>query len=188
MNTTPVSLLERLRQPAERAAWTRFLQLYTPLLFYWARRMGMAEPDAADLVQDVFTLLVQKLPEFTYDRHKSFRAWLKTVAVNRWRDMRRRRQTALPGGGAAPVEELAVPSSATQLFEAEYQQYLLGRAVELMQTDFQPSTWKACWAVVVEGKPAAQAAAELGLTVEAVYAARSRVLRRLRQELSGLLE
>jgi RNA polymerase sigma-70 factor (ECF subfamily) len=74
------------------------------------------------------------------------------------------------------------------LFEAEYQQYLVGRAVELMQTDFQPSTWKACWAVVVEGKPAAQVAADLGLTVEAVYAARSRVLRRLRQELSGLLE
>src|SRR5438552_1694044 len=66
MHTTSISLLERIRQPAEREAWGRFVELYTPLLYYWACRLGMQESDAADLVQDVFAVLVQKLPVFTY--------------------------------------------------------------------------------------------------------------------------
>ena len=76
---TPASLLERLRQPAPESARTRFVQLYTPLLFFWARRLGLRDADAADLVQDVLTLLVRNLPEFSYDRNRSFRAWLRTV-------------------------------------------------------------------------------------------------------------
>src|SRR5437763_16387468 len=104
MNTTPASLLERLRRPAEEAAWVRFVELYTPLLFYWARRVGLREPDAADLVQDVFALLVQKLPEFRYDRHKSFRAWLRTVTLNRWRQTQRRQTPA-------PLPEEALPDA-----------------------------------------------------------------------------
>src|SRR5207249_3220077 len=84
------SLLERLRQPAGRAAWDRFVELYTPMLYAWTRRLGLQPPDAADIVQDVFTILVQKLPGFQYDPHKSFHAWLKTVLMNRWKDKLRR--------------------------------------------------------------------------------------------------
>ena len=76
MSKTPASLLDRLRRPAQPEAWRRFVELYTPLLYYWARCVGPASPEAADLVQDVFVVLLQKLPEFTYDRHRSFRAWL----------------------------------------------------------------------------------------------------------------
>ena len=79
MNTTSFSLLERLRQPSDSAAWDRFVELYTPLLFYWGRRAGLQSADAADLVQDVFEVLLRKLPEFQYDRQKSFRSWLRTV-------------------------------------------------------------------------------------------------------------
>src|SRR5438552_17277524 len=81
MYTTPVSLLERLHQPAADEAWQRFVKLYTPLLYHWACRVGLQGADAADLVQDVLTLLVQKLPEFKYDSQKSFRAWLRTVML-----------------------------------------------------------------------------------------------------------
>src|SRR5688572_20304611 len=88
---TPASLLERLRQPAEQQAWSRFVRLYTPLLYSWARRLGLQPEDASDLVQDVLTLLVQKLPEFHYDRHKRFRGWLWTVTLNRFRENHRRR-------------------------------------------------------------------------------------------------
>src|SRR5262245_11991856 len=94
MHTTSISLLERVRQPTEREAWTRFVELYTPLLYYWACRLGMQEPDAADLVQDVFTVLVQKLPSFSYDASKSFRSWLRTITYNKWRDFQRRRAAA----------------------------------------------------------------------------------------------
>jgi RNA polymerase sigma-70 factor (ECF subfamily) len=188
MTDTPISLLQRLREPDSQAAWERLVDLYSPLIYLWACRIGLQAQDAADLVQDVLLTLVQKLPEFQLDPGKNFRAWLKTVTLNRWRDLRRRKLAALPSGQAAHLEDVPVPDSATALFEGEYQQYLVGRAVDIMQTDFQPATWKACWSVVVEGKPAAQVAAELGLTVEAVYAARARVLRRLRQELAGLLD
>src|SRR4051812_43390198 len=77
--STPATLLERLRHHGEREAWTRFVRLYTPLLFYWAQRAHLNEHDAADLVQDVFALLLQKLPAFAYRKEKSFRCWLRTV-------------------------------------------------------------------------------------------------------------
>ncbi len=89
MTKTPSSLLERLRQPFEPEAWARFVSLYTPLIYSWGRRVGLQESDAADLVQDVFVTLLQVLPTFTYDRHHSFRRWLWTVAINKWRKDRK---------------------------------------------------------------------------------------------------
>ncbi len=86
------------------------------------------------------------------------------------------------------MDEPSGPGDAEGAWEAEYRELLVARALELMQDEFQPATWKACWEVVVAGRPAAEVAAELGLTIGAVYAAKSRVLRRLRRELDGLLE
>jgi RNA polymerase sigma-70 factor (ECF subfamily) len=186
--TPTASLFLRLKEPDPIEAWERLVDLYTPLIYLWACRMGLQTSDASDLVQEVLLTLVEKLPVFSLEPGKSFSAWLKTVTVNRWRDLLRRRQAALPGSSPIPVEEITASDDANALFEWEYRQYLVGRAVHVMQCDFQPSTWKACWAMVVEGTPAAQVARELGLTVAAVYAARSRVLRRLRQELAGMLE
>jgi RNA polymerase sigma-70 factor, ECF subfamily len=188
MHTTSVSLLERLRQPQAQAAWERFVDLYTPLLFYWARRAGLREPDAADLVQDVFAVLVQKLPEFHYDRSRSFRSWLHTVLLNKWRELRRGRPL-MPQPGSASLDGLTSPEDLIAEFdEAEFRHHLLMRAMQLMQADFQPATWKACWEHVVCDRPAEEVARELHLTVNAVYLAKSRVLRRLRQELEGLLD
>jgi RNA polymerase sigma-70 factor (ECF subfamily) len=187
MHTTPVSLLERVRKAGEQQAWARLVEMYTPLLFYWARRMGLQESDAADLVQDVFTLLVHKLPEFVYDPHKSFRNWLRTILHNKWRDQLRR--AAVPARQDSGLAEQADSTDALKdLWEKEYRELLVARALDLMQNEFQPTTWQACWETVVSGRPAAEVAKALGLTVDAVYAAKSRVLRRLRQELEGLLD
>jgi RNA polymerase sigma-70 factor (ECF subfamily) len=188
MHTTSISLLERVRRPMDREAWARFVDLYTPLLYYWACRLGMQEPDAADLVQDVFTILVQKLPTFTYDDGKSFRAWLRTITYNKWRDFQRHRAAAPDAPQAVSLPDLPAPDTGDSFWEEEYRQHLVGRALELMQREFQPTTWKACWECVVEGRPAAEVARDLGLGVEAVYTAKSRVLRRLRQELGGLFD
>jgi RNA polymerase sigma-70 factor (ECF subfamily) len=184
---TPASLLERLRQPAEQHAWARFVDLYTPLLYYWARRTGCPEPDAADLVQEVFLVLIRRLPAFTYDHHKSFRGWLRAITLNKWRDRRRRAGLPLEPGDPT-LAELPGPDGVDSFGEAEYRHYLVGRALELMRAEFQRTTWQACWESVVSGRPAAEVAAELGMSVDAVYAAKSRVLRRLRQELDGLWE
>jgi RNA polymerase sigma-70 factor (ECF subfamily) len=188
MHTTPPSLLQRLRQPGDERAWERFTELYTPLLYYWTRRLGLQPQDASDLVQDVFTLLVQKLPEFAYDRRRSFRSWLRTVILNKWRDRQRERvERPLPADAAA-FNGLAVPDPAPLLEETEYQQHLVRCALQVMQAEFQPVTWRACWEYVVAGRPPAEVAAELGVTVNSVYVAKSRVLTRLRQELEGLLD
>ena len=188
MESTSSSLLLRLRQPGEQAAWRCFVELYTPLLYYWACRMGLRGQDAADLVQDVFVTLVQKMPQFQYDAHKGFRPWLRTVAENRWRDALRKR-AALPRHAAdAALANAAVPAEAAALWDVEYRQHVLARAVQLMRSDFAEKTWKACWALVIDGKSGADVGRELGMTVEAVYAAKSRVMRRLRQELDGLLD
>src|SRR4051812_5537979 len=184
---TPASLLEQLRQPGQDQAWARFVDLYTPLLFYWARRRGCQEPEAADLVQEVLVLLVRKLPAFTYDPHESFRGWLRTLARNCWHNLRRRAE--VPRAEDAPaLDDLPAPDTDDPFWEAEYRQRLVGRALALMQAEFQPATWKACWECVVGGKPAAEVARELGMSTGAVYMAKSRVLSRLRQELHRLVD
>jgi RNA polymerase sigma-70 factor (ECF subfamily) len=81
-----------------------------------------------------------------------------------------------------------VPADVDRFWEEEYRQHLVGRALQLMQADFQPTTWKACWELVVAGKPAPRVAAELGITTGAVYAAKFRVLSRLREELRDLMD
>jgi RNA polymerase sigma-70 factor (ECF subfamily) len=189
MLSTHPSLLNQLRHASPGGvadpAWARFVRLYTPLLYAWVRRLGVQETDAADLVQEVFLTLVQKLPDFQYDARKSFRSWLRTIILNKWRDRCRRPWDA--GLGSA-VERLADTAGTDELAEDEYRRQLVGRAVHLMRTEFAPATWKACWEHVVAGRPAAEVAAELGICPGAVYVAKARVLRRLRDELAGLLE
>ncbi len=188
MTTTPASLLERLRDPAKEADWDHFVRLYSPLLCCWARRLGLNGADVADLVQDVFTILVRKLPAFRYDPNKRFRAWLWTITVNKCREKRRGKAADTLQAGEGDLARLAGPDSADAVDEAEYRQYLVRRALQLMQAKFQPATWRAFWECVAADRPAAEVAAELGLSVDAVYAAKSRVLRHLRRELDGLLE
>jgi RNA polymerase sigma-70 factor, ECF subfamily len=187
MHTTSASLIERLRRPAAHEAWVRFVKLYTPLLYTWAGRLGLAADDAADLVQEVLVLLVQKLPGFVYDPQQRFRGWLWTLTLNQCRAARRRR--ALPmETDPDRLAEVAIPEGAEGVDEAEYRHYIVGRVLRLMQGEFEENTWRAFWENVVEDRCAAEVAERLGLSVAAVYAAKSRVLRRLREELHLLLD
>jgi RNA polymerase sigma-70 factor (ECF subfamily) len=165
-----------------------FLELYTPVLYCWASRLGLQSSDAADLVQDVMVVLVRRLPEFKYESGKSFRAWLRTIMLNRWRDMERRAMVITQHTGHPAVGELQHPDPVIELAEAEYRELLVRRALELIQRDFKPATWKACWEQVVQGREAVEVARELGLSVNAAYVARSRVLRRLREYLAELID
>ena len=184
---TPASLLKRLRRPTDPAAWARFVELYTPLLYAWARRAGLQQADAADLVQDVLALLFQKLPEFAYDRRRSFRNWLYTVTLNKLRENRRRRGPVAVGDGTA-LADVAGPDELGALEEAEYRRHLVQQALHALRGEFPATTWKAFQEYVMAGQPAELVAAGLGLRVGTVYAAKSRVLTRLRCELDGLLD
>jgi RNA polymerase sigma-70 factor, ECF subfamily len=188
MDTTPATLLEQVRQPGNHAAWERFVRLYTPLLLGFARRQGLQDADAADLVQDIFIALVRAMPEFRYDANGSFRGWLGAFAWNRFRE-RIRRRVPQPAGDAHPAwEQLTANSPADAFDEAEYRSTLLSRGLALTRPEFSPAVWALFEATVLHGSPPAEAANRFGVTLNSIYLARSRVLRRLKEVLAGLLD
>ena len=192
MHTTSPTLLEKLREPNQGQAWGRFVELYTPLLLAWARRIGLQPQDAADLVQDVFATLVTQLPKFQYDpEKKNFRGWLRTVCFNKWRDRGRLKQhrmasadsselNALPsgrrgGGVLGPrARSASRPAGVEKLAGIAWQVHNADRADLLGAGGEQP--------------PAAEVARHFGVTENAVYIAKVRVLRRLREELGEFFE
>jgi RNA polymerase sigma-70 factor (ECF subfamily) len=192
MHTTSPSLLQKLRAPDQPRAWERFVQLYTPLLLTWGRKAGLQPQDAADLVQEIFATLVRQLPKFQYDPdRKNFRGWLRTICLNKWRDRGRRRAANMANAADADLADLPSPDSADAFWEQEHQAYLVRQALacfEELKSEFEPRTLQCCLEVVVHQRPVADVAAELGLSENAVYIAKLRVLRRLRDELAEFLD
>ena len=187
MATTSISLLQRV-QSNDSAAWMTLVALYTPLLRYWARRCGLEGGDADDLVQDVFLKAFEKLPSFAYDANRSFRAWLRTIAVNGCREHFRRKQVVGRGTGDAGLSGVTSDKELEDWWDQEHQQAILVRALELMKQEFEEKTWRACWELTVNERPVADVAKELEMTANACFLAKSRVLRRLRVLLDGLWE
>jgi len=181
MNASRPSLLQRLQQTSEQAAWERFVDLFSSPLFLWALRAGLQGPEAADLVRGTFSLVGRKLPEYRAGSPGGFRTWLRDLAHAQRRELIQKR----PAGGQAPA---AVPAAADAVWGAEYLPTILGPAIEALQAEFSPAERKACWSMTIEGRPVADVARELNLHPAAVYAAEARVLRGLRQELDGLLD
>jgi RNA polymerase sigma-70 factor (ECF subfamily) len=188
MDTTPASLLERLRQPNAPEAWEHFVKLYTPLLGRWAQRLGLQGQDAADLVQEVFLVLVRKLGDFQYNPQQRFRGWLWTITLNKHRELGRRRSLPMTPDSADILAELPGRDDRDAIDEAEYRHCLVQQGLQLIKDEFQPTTWQAFWQCAVAERRAAEVANELGLSENAVYLAKGRVLRRLRRELEGLLD
>jgi RNA polymerase sigma-70 factor, ECF subfamily len=189
MHPTSLSLLVRLQQEdAAPEAWARFTQLYAPLLFHWAKRLGLAASDAEDFVQDLLLHLLDKLDRFEHRGAGSFRGWLRQVATNKARERCRKRAAPAASGGTDHLRSFADDSADDPFWEVDYRRHLVARALEIMQAEFAPATWQACWQRVLEDRPAAEVAANLGLSEAAVYVYTGRVLRRLREELSGLLD
>lgn len=185
--STSSTLLQRAQQLGDQEAWKRLVDLYTPLLYSWTRRIGLKGDDARDVVQDVLVVLVKELPQFQYDPARgAFRSWLKTITRNRCREKFRDRLQAEPISDFARV--FSEVDALDDFWEREYQQLLIQRASELLQAEFEPTTWQAYWEYVVRRRSADEVAAEMGLTRNAVYLAKHRVLRRLREELKGLYD
>ena len=128
----------------------------------------MQNHDAADLVQDVLTILVQKLPAFRYEPNKRFRGWLWTVTLNTFR-MDRRRVGKLPEVETVALEQVR-GARWCRGHREDRVSTLSSRSAQLMQTEFQPTTWQACWEHVISDRPAAEVAAELGISACAVDA------------------
>jgi RNA polymerase sigma-70 factor (ECF subfamily) len=188
MDSTSVSLLQRLRDPSADGAWERFIELYTPLIFYWANQRGLATVDATDLVQDVLLTMVQRIGDFDPNGEGRFRGWLKTITVNRAADFRRAQKRRPEAVDATELLTVADFAESDFLDDTEYRRLLVNRTLELLRSAFQTTTWSLARAQLVEGKSARAASEAAGVTLSAAYVAKCRVLARLREELAGLLD
>ncbi len=182
------TLLERIRT-RQPDAWQRLVRLYGPVVYRWCRQLGVSHADAPDVVQEVFAGVAVNVEQFHREGPEdSFGAWLRTITQNKVCDHFRRRH-GLPdakGGTDAYRQVLDVPeppdSSSLLSTRLEMDQQFTQRVVEVVRAEFENHTWDAFWRIVVEGQSPAEVAQALGLSLPAVYQAKSRVLRRLRRE------
>jgi RNA polymerase sigma-70 factor (ECF subfamily) len=195
--STSRSLLADARL-ADPAAWERLARLYAPLVASWCHRWGVPGQDVGDLLQEVFSAVARHLDGFRKDRPAdTFRGWLLTIARNKTRDYFRRRAqepTAIGGTDAAMrIREILDPQAAVEAIEladeadAAIANEILRRALETIRGEFHERTWQAFWGVAVEGRLAADVAADLNMQPGAVRVSKSRVLLRLRRELGDAL-
>jgi RNA polymerase sigma-70 factor, ECF subfamily len=194
MGETSLSLLDRVRRQADPDDWQRLVQIYTPLIRGWLRRQAAVEDDCDDLVQEVFTVLVRKLPEFQRDpRPGAFRRWLQSITVNclrqAWRSRRLRPAATGKTHFLSILEQLQDPQSGlSRLWDVEHNQHVLKQLLEMIRPQFESKTWQAFERVAIYGIPPDQVASDLGVSVNAIFIAKSRVLTRLRQLGKGLID
>lgn len=179
---TSLGMLSQIRRYSA-AGWVKFVQIYTPLVYGWARRAGLQEADSADVAQNVLHSVYRSVDNFERRKSGSFRAWLWTITrneINGW--YRAQKQDAGTGGSTNMLREvpdwvdsLAVPD------DENAKTQLIREAIAVIRPDFKQHTWQAFWRRVINGEPATEIAADLGMTPTAVRQARFRVLARLRQ-------
>jgi RNA polymerase sigma factor (sigma-70 family) len=184
---TRMSLIVKLRDPTDASAWREFLALYEPLIYQLARRKGLQDADAHDLCQEVLKAVAGAIDRWEPGLG-TFRGWLARVTRNLLVNFLTRPGHQRLGSGATSVQELleselAPDSSATALFESEYRMRLFRWAADEVEGEFAPPTWGAFWQTAVEGRPPSEVASQLGLSVGAVYIARSRVLARIKKRI-----
>jgi RNA polymerase sigma-70 factor, ECF subfamily len=166
--------------------------LFGPVVADWCRRAGLHEQDAADVQQEVFAAVARGVAQFHRDRPgDSFRGWLWGITQNKLRDYWRRRADQPRAAGGSDAQErlaqIAFDESGKSSASAGRQRHgQFRRALECLRAEFEDRTWQAFWRVTVDGEAVADVAAQLKMTASAVYVAKSRVLRRLRDEFGDL--
>jgi RNA polymerase sigma-70 factor (ECF subfamily) len=186
--STSLSFLEEIRG-GQPGGWDRLAELYEPLVRHWCRQGGMN--DADDAWHEVFLAVTAYIGRFERTKHGAFRCWLRAITRSKVADVRRQAARLGAEGGSDAAHRFTnlparpVPPDADQ--PEEETGLLYRRAVELLRKDFADRTWRAFWGVVVEARSPADVAADLGLTRNAVFQARARVLLRLREEFRDFL-
>jgi RNA polymerase sigma-70 factor (ECF subfamily) len=193
MNETRQSLLLRA-QTGEENAWKDLTDLYRPLIIGWLNRQGVPARDLEDLSQDILLSVVKHLPTFQHSgRRGAFRSWLRTIVCNRttdyWRAIDASTQATGGSGATAALQQIADPDSdLNRQWDEEHDRYVLACLLDLVEQEFEPTTLQAFRRLALDGAPGAEVAQELGLSVAAVYVAKSRVLQRIRQQAEGLID
>jgi RNA polymerase sigma-70 factor (ECF subfamily) len=194
MTSTSRSLLQRLQDRDDTHAWKRLLTVYEPWLRGWLSRTGLQQADRDDVLQEVLTVVSQKAGDFVHNGQPgAFRAWLRAILVNQVKHHLRAKRAREEAAGPAPLadwlEQMADPSSAlSQEWEREHDRQLVRRVLTSIQHEFNGTTWQVFQMLVFEEVPPAEVAQRLEITTNAVYVAKARVMSRLREEVSGLVD
>jgi RNA polymerase sigma-70 factor, ECF subfamily len=194
MNTTSVSLLDRLKRAGPKSVeWHRLQDIYLPLIRGWLARLADLRDEADDLSQEVLVVLFRELPSFERRRDGSFRAWLRQITINRmWAFRKIRAKRPLAEGGSESdqlLAQLADPASdLARQWDQEHDKHVIQKLLAVVQPDFEPNTWQAFARSALDGRPTSEVAEELGLSANAVVQAKFRILKRLREEAGDLLE
>jgi RNA polymerase sigma factor (sigma-70 family) len=190
---TRASLLVRLRDPRDDAAWAQFVQLYGPIVYGFARKQGLQDADAADLSQEVLRSVAGAVGHLEYDpRRGAFRNWLFTVVRRKLASWRRacsaRPDTNNHHADPLPLlEERPAPEPAAD-WDAEWEQRVFAWACTQVRQEVADTTWQAFWRTAIEDQPGKQVAADLGISTAAVYNARSRIRARLKEIVQSVQE
>ncbi|TWU04310.1 sigma-70 family RNA polymerase sigma factor [Stieleria varia] len=189
--TTSVSLLLRLQDsenPRAEEDWNRFVALYTPLFFIWARKWKLQDADASDLVQTVFVKMHRAMPRMRIDPGKRFRGYLFTVVLNAYRDLLSSRKDDPLDGVELENAVQAAESDLQSCDEQEHREYVLGQAFKAMEHLLSKKDWQICQRVFVHGENPQEIADDMGIKVGQVYTATSRAKLKIKNELRGILD
>jgi RNA polymerase sigma-70 factor (ECF subfamily) len=193
VNPTSLSLLDRLKDASpDDSDWYRLQAIYLPLIQRWLGRVPGLADEADDLAQEVLVVMVREIPRFQRQREGSFRAWLRQVTVNKVRTHRKQRHRR-PAVGLDPTDGfldwLAQPDSElAREWDLDHDRVVFQKLLEIVEPSFSTTTWAAFRRFALEGLPASRVAQEMGVTVNAVIQAKSRILKRLRDEAGDLLK
>jgi RNA polymerase sigma-70 factor (ECF subfamily) len=194
VDSTSISLLGRARNRDDASAWQQLNEVYTPLLKAWLSRYSLQDSDAADVVQETLLAVSKELPAFDHTGNAgAFRNWLRKIMVHRLRHFWRAQQRHPQGPGDSDfLKELAQledpHSPLTELWDRDHDRHVLERLLTFIEPRFQETTREAFRRVAVDGEPAQKVADDLGISLNAVVIAKSRVLRELRREGHGLFD
>jgi len=188
---TQSQLLVRLRQSGDQDAWREFVARYAPIVYRYARQQGLQDADAADVTQEVLKAVALAMRDFHYDRQRGrFRSWLYAVTRNHLSKFWRATAKALPVVDTFHDRPDALSSLPQDddfdLWDAECDNELFRLAARQVRADAHESTWNAFWKTAVLGADPKTTAEELGMSVGAVYIAKSRVIARLKQRIDEL--
>lgn len=191
---TRVSLILRLRDRTDLAAWQQFTEIYQPLVFRLARSKGFQHSDAMDVAQEVLLRVAGAVERWDPDEKKgTFRGWLFRIARNLMIDfLERGKRSPLAAGSSGMVQLIAQHPDPncenSQVFDLEFRKQVFAWAASKVRSQFQESTWFAFWRTAVDGDSAPDVAGDLNLSLGAVYVARSRVMQRLRAEVQRIIK
>lgn len=185
------TLLLRLRDPTDHEAWRQFADVYSPLVFRFAKRHGLQDADAADVAQEVFRTVVQSIGQFDYRPSPgSFRGWLRKITWCRLHEFFVARERQAAGSGDTGVREQIEQCPSSQEHDPCWEEECFRRVLEWaagqIRDEFHERTWQAFWQTTVDRGRPEEVARQLEMTVGALYIARSRVSERLRQKIRDI--